>query len=175
MNINKNNLFARYYRWIYGNLPIDLCSFFWGSVLAIGLFPILIVGRLSYRSYNYSFEKGIGFGLFFWGVYAFITLSGLLMYADYMLDLGDRGFSFSKHYHLLNLSWYGLLFGMPLVTVWVASTCALVVGVPCCIVYLILKLFKVVGSTSPATVVIQNTRDVVGAIRGKYCTKINWK
>lgn len=173
MKLNKNNLFARYYEWIYGNLPNDVCSFFWGSVLAIGLFPILVTGRLLCGSY-YEFGKVLGAGLLAWFIYSATVFLGLIMYAGFILDLDEKGFSFSEHYHLLGLSWYGLLFGMPLVLIGVVVGGFLVVATPLGIIWLIFKLFKVTVSTTPATVVIQNTKDVVGAVRGKYCTKITW-
>ena len=175
MEINKNNLFARYYQWIYGNLPKDVCSFFWGSVLAIGLFPILVIGRLLNNSYWPKFGETLGFGLLFYFIYGIATLLGLLLYADIILDLQGESFSFSEHYPLLGLSWYGLLFGMPLVAIGVIIGVLLIVAIPLSIGWLICKLFNVTVSTASSTTLAQNTKDWVGAIKGKHCTKINWK
>ena len=173
MNLSKNNLFARYYQWIYGNLPNDICSFFWGSVLAIGLLPIVAVGRLFHDRWELHFGKVLGAGLLFWIVYSVATLLGLIWYANFVLDLGDKGFQFSD-YHLLNLPWYGLAFGMPLVFIGIVLACLLIVAVPVGIIYLICRVFGVGVSAAQRTVVAQNTADFVGAIRRKHCVKINW-
>lgn len=170
MRINKNNLFARYYEWIYGSLPDDLCSFFWGTLYALGLSPILVVGRLWLERWGVNVWKCLGAGILTWLAYGFVITMGLVMYAQYILDLED-GFSFREHYHLLNLTWYGLLLGMPLVFIGALLVCIAIVAIPVSLIWLICKLFKVTVSTTLA----QNTKDLVGSIRGKYCTRINWK
>src|SRR5690349_972462 len=77
MKISKQNWFARYYNWLNGELPNDICSFFWGSVLIIGLFPMLVPGRLvvNYRSKSDYF----GISFFLWMAYLMLLVVGAKM------------------------------------------------------------------------------------------------
>jgi len=153
MNIKKNNLLARYYRWIYGNLPIDLCSFFWGSVFAILLFFLLVPGRLFTSRYDDVYYKGFVGSLCWVGYISAVVIGNGLV--------GEFGYQF------INL-WGILLLGPLMVVVLIAVGGFAIFGGIGGTIYILKE--KV-----PNTSLAQNTKNWVGAIRGKYCTKITWK
>lgn len=77
MNISSNNIFAQYYKWINGELPNDLCSFFWGTLVNIALLPIVVVGQLI--SKEKGFSNSFGIGIFTWLIYFLAFSIGLLI------------------------------------------------------------------------------------------------
>src|SRR5688572_15185823 len=76
MELNEKNLFARYYNWIYDSFPNDVCTFFWGTLLAILISPILIPGRLC-KSWEDGFGGILGKGLACWFAFAVCVVFGL--------------------------------------------------------------------------------------------------
>lgn len=151
MKINKNNLFARYYQWIYGSLPNDVCSFFWGSLFALGLFFLLVPGRLIVSgSYDKSVVQQFFLGFFSWLVYGVCISVGIAL-------VGAFGYEF------INL-WGYLLLGA-LIGAAVIATVGFAIAVT---VYVSVEKL-------PETTVVQNTKVFIGAVKRDHCTKINWE
>ena len=157
MELNKNNLFARYYNWIYDGLPNDICSFFWGSMFIILLFPFFAVGRLSYfgkTGWYYSADHSLGRGFIFWLVYFLTILVGGAMMSEFgYIPIGFSGF---------------FLLAPIIGALTVALFLGVIGGSLGGVAYFIEKRRKNQYRPSPI-------KNWIGAIRGKYCTKITWK
>jgi hypothetical protein len=166
MKLNSKNIFARYYRWIYGDLPNDLCGFFWGLVFAIGLSVFVVPGRLFHSKDNTGAGSCLGAGVFFYIVYLASMGLGVRLYA-WFSGIAEEGELYSQF--LQSLDALQFLVYMPLIG---AVTIALCIGV----IYLtIISIIKLSDKDFDKPKLIQNTSDWVGAIRKKHCTKINWK
>lgn len=176
MNINKNNLFARYYNWIYGELPQDVCSFFWGTVLSIVLSLIFVPGRTFTNNYDGTANL-VARGMIFWMVSIVSLLVGFIPW----IVGGKDGVLYLWVNDLPN--WLQLLVFL----VTGAIEIAIIVGIILGIIELLerrqqrkyLKLIKKMKETGyqyeePVSF-WNNVGNFIGAIRGKYCTKITWK
>lgn len=167
MKLSKN--YAVFYKLIYGELPKDVCTFFWGSLFALALSPLLLPGRLWMR----GFEKILGAGILTWAPYFLFMMLGFHSYAKYL------GIDKLESYTVLNLEAWQIFLLMPLAglgaVLAIAATCFLVVGIPYGIYWLLSLGVSSAGGAVKETTFAQNTRDFVGAVRGKYCTRINWK
>src|SRR5688572_30790810 len=152
MNLNKKNLFARYYNWIYENYPNDICSFFWSSIWIILLFPFFVIGRLSYfgkTGWDYSADHSLGRGFAFWIAYFLMLLVG-------------QGIMSKFGYNPVGFSGFFLL--APIIGIVIMSVFAGVfIGITAGGVYLY-ENRKDKPRKTPV-------RDWIGAIRGKYCTR----
>lgn len=164
MILNKKNWFARYYNWVTGKYPKDVCSFFWGSITFILLSPFIFVGRLipdACKSANYLVVMQTSKGL------VTLFLVGLLSFILGSLGNAVLGLFGYKFIYV----WVKILGGIGLGILTIALLVVLVIG--------IYKLFMLtkrgVGYVVPETHIIDNTVDFIGAIKGKYCTKITWK
>lgn len=159
MNISEKNLFAIYYKWIYGKLPYDLCSFFWGTLFAVLLAPFYVVGRLVNLEGSARFWPGV----LAWFVYFVLLFIGVnLLQGWYGVKKGE------EIEFCLSLSWY---------TVWIIA--------PILGSLLIVLVFGFIGLVAYCVETIKdrresriprssNTKDFIGAIRRKYCVKIKW-
>ena len=152
MEINKNNLFARYYQWIYGELPNDVCSFFWGSLFAIGVFFLLVPGRLIIGKID---DDRPVVGQFFLGLISWLVYALAIALGSNIVGLFG--------YEFINL-WGYLVFGAFIGAVVIGGSFFIGVGA----VYVSIEKL-------PETTVAQNTKDWVGAIRKKHCVIIKWK
>lgn len=159
MTLSINNLFGKFYNWIYLSYPNDVCSFFWGTVIAILLLPFILPGKLiGYLSDDYQIERSIvGQALIGVGIY-FVSFI--------IIMLGNAVLEVFFGYEFIYL-WSVILGGLGL------GLLALVNFV--IIIAVIYLAFRAGGQTISHTGVIDNTADFVGAIKGKYCTKITWK
>src|SRR5687767_78930 len=142
MTINKNNWFAMYYNWVFGNYPHDICSFFWGSVMIILLAPFLIPGKLVMlmdhnNEDDYSYGLQTMLGGFLWLVYAIISGVGIIV-----LD--------AFGYEFLNI-WFIGTAGFALGAITLALTGALI--------YLIVRFLKKTGSALPETHITDDVAD----------------
>lgn len=161
MKINSKNLFARYYKWMYGKLPNDLCSFFWGSLFAITLKLIYIPGRVFNPNGSSRFWAGLGV----WAAYFLLVSLGESIYSSWLGVPHEKEMEF-----IMGLPWYTLFVIMPLISAVVISFFfAIVAG----IIVLIIRI-ETSGIHVPSGKFIGSAKDWVGAIRGKYCTKITW-
>jgi hypothetical protein len=156
MKLNKNNWFARYYNWIYGEYANDVCSFFWGTVFAIIFSFICVPGRLL----AYLFDgKPYSNGILFWLGYLAAFIIGISCYSKW-IEVEELSFE-----DLTVFGGWGFAV-FPLIGL-IAS--ALVVAFGGGFVALLIYL-----SERDKPTLVQNTSDWVGAIRKKHCTKINW-
>lgn len=159
MTLNKNNYFAKYYNWVYGYYPQDVCSFFWGSILGIGLgvfmTPTKLIAFLFDPDYDFNKRDVVVYslsGLVFYLLSTLVILTGSLV-------LGIFGYEFTY--------WWSLIFGgfflggLLIISIILAG-------------WGIVSLFKRTKTKLPETHLIDNTVDFIAAIRGKYCTKITW-
>src|SRR5690606_28662258 len=76
MNLSTKNIFARYYKWVYGELPNDLCSFFWGTLFAVVAGVFIIPGRLWTGRYTSTAEKFF-MGILAWFIYLALICAGV--------------------------------------------------------------------------------------------------
>lgn len=179
MEINKNNWFARYFNWIYEEYPENICKFFWGSVLAMVLFFIVVPGRI----WSEKIMKKT------WDYQPYPT--GLVMWVAYIL-LSALGMNFLKLFSinetLLSVFTIGTLFGI--------ITMGIMVGIIILVCYLTdkyknykrkkyrekvdrayqdPKLYEQYIKEMNKPSFADNLAKWIGAIKGKYCTKIIWK
>jgi len=158
MNLNKNNWFARYYNWMHGNFPNDVCTFFWRSLFAILLAPIVVPGRIVVGRQELFIGKFV-IGIILWLFSVIITKVGQVLIGDYSQDLNV----FVK---------FILYFSTGLLLV------SIFIGV-CIGIYFLCKKIKDKRDEKPYNPdyksFAEKTGDFIGAIRGKYCTKITWK
>lgn len=157
MTLSKNNWFARYYNWIYGNYPKDVCSFFWGSLYALVVFFFVVPGRLALN----EDDRHSPVAQFFTGLALVIMTLVVIAAGNGILD--------KFGYQFINL--WGVIFGGLAIGL---ILCAAIVG----IFYLIYLIVAGLGKTSRVVSeasFVQNTSDFVGAIRRKHCTKITMK
>lgn len=157
MTLSKNNWFAIYYSWIYGEYPNDVCSFFWGTLLLVLLAPFVIVGKLiAIVSNDSDIENSrvtmIIIGAFIWLILAVITALGNVV-------LSLLGYEFVG-------GWATIFGGFGLGVLFLLNIFI--------ILYLIFLLVRATGNISKP-IVVDNTVDFIAAVRGKYCTKITWK
>jgi hypothetical protein len=159
MNLSRKNLLARYFRWLKGDLPQDLCTFFWGSVFNILLFPLVVPGKIWGDFVDTEITIGRNFwnGLAFWIVYLVAAAIGL----GVMREFG---------YEPINA--YGVLLLLPLIGVGVA-----VLVIACFILIVgggveLSERYKARRSDAPKE---SSLKLWIGAIRKKYCTKITWE
>jgi uncharacterized integral membrane protein len=166
MNLSSKNLFARYYNWIYGELPNDLCSFFWGTLFASGLFLFYVPGRICNPKGTSRFWAGLGV----WAAYFFLVYVGIHLLVVVWYDIPKEEFND----FLLSLSGWQVFLIAPLVSAIMFAT---VIGsfVGFVVGFIKVEEYYREKSETNSPTLIQNTKDIVGAIRGKYCTKINWK
>jgi hypothetical protein len=159
MKLSSKNLLAKYYSWIYGELPKDLCSFFWGSLFAIVFILIYIPGRI----FNHDGASRFWAGLGSWLVYFAMLSVGCRIFTSWHGVKEEDTLAFMTH-----LPWFMIWVVMPLITALIVSLFVLVlVGFVGCVM-------KIEEIDKPNIAIIQNTKDWIGAIRGKYCTKIEW-
>ena len=158
MTLNKNNWFAIYYNWIYLSYPKDVCSFFWGSVIAILLGPFVIPGLLlAIANDDYSLRRStIG-----------QTVIGIVIYLMLFLIAGLGNAVLSIFGYEFIYLWSIILGGIGLGILFLLFGIAIGYSI-----FLLIR--KSVGAV-PQTHIIDNTIDFVAAIKGKYCTKITWK
>lgn len=158
MTLNKNNWFAIYYNWIYLSYPKDVCSFFWGSVIAILLGPFIILGLLTaIASDDYILRRSI-IGQ---------TMMGIVIYIMLFLIAGLGNFVLSVFGYEFIYLWSIILGGIGLGILSLLFGVAIMRGI-----FLLIR--KSVGAV-PQTHIIDNTVDFVAAVKGKYCTPIKWK
>lgn len=156
MILNKNNYFARYYNWIYGDYPKDICSFFWGSVLAILLAPLILPGK-KLTSLSDKYDEN----LHSWGLQSVV---GLLIYL-FILLFASIGNALLDAFGYEFIYWWSIVLGGFSLGILAV---ALIVGISTGIVWFFSK-------KAPETHLVSNTVDLIAAIKGKYCTRITWK
>lgn len=165
MKLNSKNIFARYYNWIYGELPNDVCSFFWGSLFIILAFPFVVMGRLIFHNrHDTSFGSCFGSGLLVWLLYGTSLGVGIKVQSWY-LGIGNDAYT----QFVMSRTAAQFLLVAPLIG---ATILALITGTVVLVVYGIIKLSS---SDTRKPVILQNTQDFIGAIRRKHCTKIDWE
>lgn len=158
MNLSRNNWFGMYYNWIYRTYPNDLCSFFWGTLLILLLFPIIVPGRIFARSFmDQEISTYILYSIIFWFVDIIFTVLGVSL-------IHELGYSYTS------MLW--LLVSAPILGLIIIGLAGgVVVGTVAGGIYTV----QLAGKTDVYTTTKEKARDFVGAIRGKYCTKITWK
>lgn len=155
MKLNSKNIFAKYYNWIYNELPNDVCSFFWGTIFAIIFSVFLVIGRLLSDPYEGIGDK-FGKGVVFWVAVLSVIGTGSIFWPKETL--------LSIHV-LVKL----LIFLVSGGVVW-----SLFLGVIGLGVYLN-DIRKEKLRASGNQTAWEKSTEFLGAVRGKYCTKIEWK
>lgn len=159
MTLTKNNYLARYYNYVYGIYPNDICSFFWGGLLAIILSPLLLYGKLFV--YHIAGEKSFRYS------YVYLSIMGLVFYLLTVTSIMAGNSILEEWFGYEFIYWWSQIFG------------GLILGL-LAIVLALVGIVSIVGLLIYSERVrspkfVQDSKDVVAAIRGKYCVKINWK
>ena len=160
MKLKETNWLGRYYNWIYSEYTNDLCTFFWGTLLALLFAFILIPGRLLRNEYDDTsdtYSKGLVCWLVCWGVFAIVVLTGSIPYNKEYFN------SLNPFIALFLLLGTGIL-------IW-----GTIVGGCWGIVYIVERRREKNYYKEYKPSLLSKTSDVIGAIRGKYCTKIDWE
>jgi hypothetical protein len=184
MELSKRNVFVRYYEFVYNNEPNDICSLFWGSVIGLLLSLFAVPGIYIMRNqYDFRYISGLSRSL----------LASLVMTIVYglmfvIIAVGNRlleifGYKFT---HWTGVVFGGLGIGLSLI--------ALIFGFVLGCWYISSKISEykdkkreerylqnLANSESgeveleKKTNYFQNFKDIIAAIRGKYCIKITYK
>lgn len=168
MTLSRNNWFARYYLITNDYLPDDLCSFFWGTFFSVMLAPFTLVGGISARltDWSRSTHKCFWYGILTYLFYAILVLTGASLYSSWFLGLDKITEEFWGLVTNLQIYLWFPLLALVVVTLGFGAFAAVVVS----IIYISERDVRL-----PEIKVFRNTRDLVGAIKGKYCTPIKWK
>lgn len=157
MTLSIKNPLVQYYNWMYNELPNDICSFFWGTILSVIFFVLYIPGRLLPIK---PMEKLIVLkGIIFWFLATFLTMIGWSVTIEAMNNL----------FFLMDI-WKYFLIGLGIMA-GAIGVFLLAFSIAFGTVYGIYYTYNVVKGARPTTVM----RDTWNAIRGKYCTKIYYK
>lgn len=163
MTISKNNIFAKFYRWMYLETPKDFCSFFWGTLKGFFIIP----GRLV------NYELPTVFTLTIYMVYFIMLFFGGVSYIDYFdLITEERNITFNELFTLLSnveLFLIAPIIGI-FVTLFYLIAAFLMISPIFGIGYGMWYIMRKRNTTRT-----ENTKNVIAAIRGKYCVKIEWK
>ncbi len=170
MILNKNNWFAMYYNWIYGNYPNDVCSFFWGALFALLFAPFIVPGKLI-LSFHPGYNSPWNDIKNAWVLQMLVAVATFFVF--YLIALLGNGMLNIFGYEFLYL--WSVVFGGLLIGLLMLVNIAIVIILLYLIGKGIVRLFQKTGEVIPETHIIDNTKDFIGAIRGKYCTKITWK
>lgn len=159
MTISSSNYIARYYKWIYNELPMDFCTLFWGSLFIVLCAPFIVIGKLL-TSKRGAIKEYFWGGVFFWICLFALALFGFAFMRD-ALKMSTGNF-------LLDIV-IGIL-GVILFAGAVISVLAIGVGT----IYIADKGVKKWKESHDKDE--QSQLSVwIGAIRQKHCTKINWE
>lgn len=174
MNLSKNNLFIMYYHWVYGKYPENICIFTWASLLAIVTFPLTVIGTLIDRKI-YSYE----------GKYipdpiaSRIVVGGMVIFLITLISsVGNRilesfGYEFIYWW---SISILGFLLGLVCFVSIIGIIYSLyIIIIRICRYRREKKYLKKISESKmepKGPTFIDNIQVFVGAVRGKYCTKI---
>lgn len=150
MEIKKSNLLGRFYEFFHGELPNDVCSFFWGVVWSLLFLPVVLLGRLINMldgEKRPSFKKNFGSGFA-----VSITCLFLLM----------GGVGLAEKINLMVWWFYAIV--APIIFLIVFG---LVIG--------IIGLTAWFFDEGAGSKIGDSTSAILGAVKKNYCTKINWK
>ena len=165
MELNEKNWFAKYYNWIYDGLPNDVCTFFWGTLLIVLIHPIIIPGRVC-KEWGDGFGNYLGKGIACWFGIAILAVFGM----------PGIQFIFGKEW----LNTVPFIWGFLALLLSGIVLIGTIVGIIALILYSVYKYQKYKRNKpyvyiEPTPTIWDKTGDFIGAIRGKYCTKITWK
>lgn len=153
MNLNKNNLFARFYVWYFNRLPVDFCSYFWNTLFAVVTLPLSAPAAIPFFDAwkgNIAFRAFKGVGLY--SLFVIISVVGGLALNSLFPQLGN---------------WWPLVLG----SVAFALIAGVGIGSVTGVIYTGTKVYEVLTESTTTYWI----KDTIAAIRGKYCVKINWK
>jgi hypothetical protein len=182
MNLStKKNWFGKYYDWVYTEYPENICTFFWGTLTITLLFPLVIPGTLIVSRRERMYIPG-GMIVFFSSLLTCI----LFLFAAVIINLGNAVLEIFE-YKLIH--WAAFIFGGLLVGL---LTIAVIVGMALLfyILYVYIqerkrfrrekkRLEEKMNTGSyevytPSSTIWENIASSIGAIRGKYCSRITW-
>lgn len=177
MELSSKNIFARYYKFIHCALPSDVCSFFWGTVLIILLSPVVVVGRLVWFADHDGLKNELGNGVKVYIGYLIVWLIGVFGLTQNMeiKTLTD----FIDLFTITQIIFLPFLTGIALSLLM--AVCLAFVLFCAWLGELIERYIKKKRREK------RNDYDPIfekgpsrlsiwwGAIRNKYCTKIEWK
>ena len=160
MEINKNSFLARYYMFMFDDLPKDFCTLFWNTLIATIFLPITIVIFWIPNWSKKSMIVKILYGIIFW----ILLLVGGIAGGSLIEKIGWTNF--------LKMSMF-LVIPLGFIALFILILTIVGIGIGIC--YIVergfLKLSKIgLNKEKPSKLSI-----IWSTIRNKYCTKINWK
>lgn len=180
MKLSKSNWYIKVYYYFTNEYPKDVCTLFWTSLLILLSLPIIIPGKLFEGKYGNVWDN-IWSGIKVWGVYILLWVLGGSVWWDGANHVFSANHVFK--YDWGHWSWIVFPLTIPIIIIITAIPFVLIgLGY----YYLIEKYKKyreVKGfneqhtdeSKKPKESVWDKVKMFWGAIRGKYCTKIEWK
>jgi hypothetical protein len=173
MNLSKSNLFGRFYNWMYGEYPPDVCTFFWTMVYTVLFSIVVIPGRAlcNLDKQCWEFEK-YSAGKHF--TYGFTTLMlNLLCVAVGNMVIRLFGYEF-VHVGIFLL---GIPLGALVIAIMIGLVALIIAGIQWYGEYKREKRREaiMIGAYRYKPSFRDNLSDWIGAIRQKHCTKLNWK
>lgn len=166
MKLSSKNIFARYYKWIYSELPQDICTFFWGTIAIIITFMVVVPGRLvNFNEYRPEYWDNFKTGCFTYLVYLISMVFGVQILG---YEKGDP---------IQNMDLF--LWG-PLAFLGIAVSIIGLVVLTGWVIHMIMERQRQKRRENNPYVPHQEegpskTSLWIGAIRKKHCTKIEWK
>jgi hypothetical protein len=186
MEIKTSSFVARFYTFFHGSLPDDFCTLFWGSIAAFLLLPFTIptkivliffagppreiLQRCKPEEHDDTLLESFRVGL---SIYIAIAILAVI------------GFGPAQIFGIVDLL-KKLSIPLIILSLFLLGTSS--VGFVVLVIWLIklavskYKTFKQSKAFDynqyqypPKPTFMENTRDTIAAIKGKYCTKINWK
>jgi len=168
MNLRMDSLLGRFYYFMFGKLPNDFCTLFWNTLISVIVFPIVIITKPFEEIWNSSLSLRVVLGILFWMLAILFSAMGLSM----LKVLGWK--------NVMNLS---LLLAIPLGLSFVAVAAIIILGILGGIGAIVSsigdwfqnrKYYRMVNRIQkpqePSKLVT-----IWATIKGKYCTKIDWK
>jgi len=175
ITLSKNNIFSRYYRWVFRDrLPMSLCPFFWTMIFLIILSPII----LTYKLVMYVHDN-----------VHFPSRPRKEKPAEYWEKRNERNRKFEKVSSKIGKVIVGIFLGFYAVIIIIAMIVAVdsvgflmflvylfsIVGVACTLVGTVYLLFiEEYGSKFVQSPIVQIPVQMIGAVYHKMCPIINW-
>ncbi len=169
MELKENSFLAKYYRFMFDNLPKDFCTLFWNILFATIFFPLTIAYYPFAESWNKNAFPLVVRAIFGAIVWMFATLLGVLG-AVQLEKLGWEGF--------IKLSFFLVV---PIGLVFIILAFAIIIAIAVGTGYGISKVWKAAfpkkekNYEDEVTTPLSKLSIIWSTIRNKYCTKIDWK
>lgn len=168
MKLSKSNWYIKVYYYFTNEYPKDVCTLFWTSLLILLFLPIITPGMLFAKKYE-NVWGNIWVGIKFWLVYIVLWVLGGYAWWD-------------PTNHVFKYDWghwawivFPLTIPILLAIAAVPVSLILIAGDYSIEKYKQYKRFNEQYGDEPKESVWDKVKIFWAAMRGKYCTKIEWE